>query len=297
MRLDLIVVDGQNDFLATGLEPWNLAKRRGALYVEKSDVEANLVADFVRRMGTKLFKIHATKDNHHRNDGSHNVAWKGPDGRCPDPFTLVSHDDVKVQKWVPRLPFGIWEGKQISSYQWALNYTDALEKRGRNQLCLWPVHCQIATWGACTYQPLLDSYDYWCDETGRWIDYWVKGTWQWTEHYSALVADVPDPTIPQTQMNANFIKNMMDTDVAIWTGWAGSHCTRWTALDAVNYFGQGHNEFLAKSVFFTDCCAPVTHPIQAINDMFAKWRDDFLAEVQNRGAKVTTSTEYLKTAC
>jgi nicotinamidase/pyrazinamidase len=291
MRLDLVVIDGQNDFLASGNEPEG---RRGALYVTNADKEAVLVANLIDRLGTKIAKIHSTLDSHHKNDSNHHIMWKGSDGSIAPPFTIVSYDDVKNQRWVPIMPFGVWEGKTIPSVEWAMKYTDALSKRGRNPLCLWPVHCEIGKWGSCVYSPLMEAYDRWCDETHRWIDYVTKGTWPWSEHYSALIADVPDPTRPETQMNTPLVKDVADADIVVWTGWAGSHCERWTALDAVNYFGAGNNDFLRKSVFLTDCCAPVGDIPGVTN--FAKDREDFLNEVQSRGATLKTSTEFLKVA-
>ena len=305
MRVDLFVIDGQNDFCASGNEPLDWpwpsgGRRRGALFVDKADEEGVLVANMIKRLadknvinGHKISKIHASLDSHHRNDGSHNISWKGPDGSSPPPFTIVSHDDVKNYKWIPRFTIGVWEGKAIPSYQWALNYTEALAAKGRSPLCLWPVHCEIGKWGSSIYQPLQEAYDAWCETTGGWIDFITKGHWVWTEHYSALKADVEDPTIKDTQMNSAIVQDAMNADRVLWTGWAGSHCLRWTALDAANYFGtSGENEFLKKSVFFEDASASVPD-IPGAPFKFTDWRKEFLDEVCLRGATITTTTKYL----
>src|SRR5687767_10100820 len=131
-RVDLFVIDGENDFCASGSEPldwpWPVrGRRRGSLFVEAADREAVKVPDMIKRLkiptgGHKISKIHATLDAHHRNDGSHNISWKGPNGESPPPFTIVTHADVVQQKWVPRFGIAMWEGKAISSYQWAINY-------------------------------------------------------------------------------------------------------------------------------------------------------------------------------
>lgn len=306
-RVDLFVVDGQNDFLASGNEPkdWPWPEggpRRGALYVENADKEGVLVANMIDRLadpkvpsGHKISKIHPTLDQHHQNDGSHNIAWKGPDGKSPPPFTIVSHQDVMLQRWVPRFSIGIWEGKAIPSYQWALKYTEALEKNGRAALCLWPVHCPIGGWGSSVYHPLMQAYNRWCETTGGWIDWISKGHWPWSEHYSAMQADVPDPSRPETQLNVAVIQDAMEADIIAWTGWAGSHCLRYTALDAVNYFGKGENQFIKKSVFFEDASAAVSD-IPGAPFKFSDWRKEFLDEVAKRGATVTRTTEFLKSA-
>lgn len=304
-RVDLFVIDGQNDFCASGNEnkdwPWpEGGRRRGSLFVEGADEEGLKVAAMIDRLkdsklpgGHKISKIHATLDSHHRNDGSHNTAWKTTDGSAPPPFTLVLRPDVTSQKYVPRFPFGIWEGKPVSSLQWALNYTEALEKNGRSPLILWPVHCEIGTWGQNVYHTLMQAYNNWCATTGQWIDYISKGHWPWTEHYSGLKADVPDPTRPETQLNTGVIQDASEADIIAWTGWAGSHCLRWTAMDAINYFGQGTNEFIKKSVFFEDASAPVPNPPGAGAPDFKAWRREFLDEVSKRGATITTTDKFL----
>lgn len=296
-RVDLFVIDGQNDFCASGKEAEG---RRGALHVENADVEAQNVADMIARLadpkvpsGHKISKIHATLDSHHRNDGSHNASWKGPDGNSPPPFTIVTHDDVVQQKWVPRFNIGVWEGKVLPSYQWAMKYTKALETNGRSPLCLWPVHCQIGTWGNCIYEPLREAYDNWCAITSGWINFITKGEWVWTEHYSGLKADVPDPTVPRTQMNSEVVQDALKADIVVWSGWAGSHCLRWTALDAVNDLSIVNDELIKKSVFLTDASAPVPD-IPGAPFKFSDWRKEFLDEMANRGATITTTKDFLR---
>lgn len=303
-RVDLFVVDGLNDFCANGTEPLDWpwpsgGRRRGSLFVEGADKEAVLVADMIKRLkdaklpsGHKIAKMHVMIDSHHRNDGSHNVAWKDANGQSPGPFTVVMHADVVTQKYVPRFGIGIWEGKPIPSYQWALKYTEALEKKGRSPLCLWPVHCEIGTWGQNIYHPLMEAYNDWCAATSQWINFISKGQWPWTEHYSGLMADVPDPTRPETQLNVPVIQDASEADIIAWTGWAGSHCLRWTALDAINHFGSGSNEFIKKSVFFTDASAAVPNPPGGPD--FASWRREFLDEVDKRGATITTTDKFLR---
>jgi nicotinamidase-related amidase len=304
-RVDLFVIDGENDFCASGNEPdsWPQpagGKRMGALFVPGADQEAVNVANMIKRLrdpkhigGHKINKLHATLDSHHLNDGSHNTAWKGPDGSSPPPFTVVSHDDVRYQKWVPRFSIGVWDGKSISSLEWALNYTKALETQGRSPLILWPPHCLIQSWGCNVYHPLQEAFDDWCQATGAWVNWITKGQWPWTEHYSGLRADVPDSTQPATQLNAGVIQDAANADIIAWAGWAGSHCLRWTALDAINYFGTtGTNDFIKKCVFFEDASAAVADPPGG--PKFSEWRQQFLDEVSSRGATVTKTTEFLK---
>jgi nicotinamidase/pyrazinamidase len=106
-RIDLFVIDGQNDFCASGTEPddwpWPAGGRRcGSLFVSGADKEAVKVAKMIERIPDRITYLRSTLDSHHHLDCSHNVAWKMSDGSSPPPFTIVTHADVKAQKYVPR---------------------------------------------------------------------------------------------------------------------------------------------------------------------------------------------------
>lgn len=301
-RIDLFVIDGQNDFCASGKEPANWptpegGKRAGALSVLGADEEANRVAKMIDdlqldRRRHAFSKIHATLDKHHVNDCAHNQAWRDNKGDVPPPFSIIPHDDVLQHKFLPAFAMGKWNGKPVSALDWALNYTEALAKRGRNPLCLWPEHCLIDSWGANVYHPLQEAYNRWERHTGSWINFISKGQNPFTEHYSAMVADVPDPTDRSTQMNSEVINDAANADTIVWCGWAGSHCLKWTALDAVNEFGKtGKNPFIEKSIFLEDACAAVPNPPGGPD--FGQWRLDFLKEVVDRGGRVMKCAELV----
>jgi len=311
-RVDMFVIDGQNDFCASGNEPadWpspGNGPRPGALQVVGADQEAFNVARLIDELADpadsrrhRIDQIHPSLDCHHENDGAHNNVWQDRAGNMANPFQIVTHADVVAQNFVPNFAYGVWEGKKVAPLEWALKYTKALEDFGRNPLCLWPAHCLIGTWGNQVYKPLMDAYSRWTRRTGGWIDWITKGQFQWTEHYSALKADVPDPTVPATQMNAPCVQNVMRADLVIWTGWAGSHCLKWTGLDAVDFFeptdedkAKGKkNEFITKCVFVEDASAPVGN-VPGGPD-FGQWRLDFLDEMVNRGARVMKTNDLIR---
>ena len=294
MRIDLFVVDGLNDFCATGNESWNAQKKRGALFVENADIEAQLAADMIERLTppdqpSKLAKIHSFCDEHHKNDIAHPGFWKKPDGSHPDPFTgPVTLQDVESHRLSPVL-----DGLRPR----VIDYIKKLEKRGRNPLIIWPEHCLFKTWGACTYKPLADAFDMWCARTGGWINFIDKGRFPLTEHYGGFEADVPDDDHQDTKFNTKLVPDLEAADKVAWIGWAGSHCLKWTASDGINYFtdpSTGNNDLVKKSVFFEDGSAPVVSPDPGQTKMFAQWRKDFLDEMDRRGATITTTTAFLK---
>ncbi len=282
-RVDLIVIDGQNDFLDPS----------GALYVQGADQEAIKLAAMIDRLGSKITKIHATLDSHHPVDIAHPVMWKDEFGNHPTPFTIISADEVRERKWRCNI-LGLWNHKKKISYQAkCLSYVEALEANKRYPLCIWPPHCLIGTWGHCVYPVLADSYQNWIDISPKWVNFVTKGHYPFTEHYSAIQADVPEPTRPDTQTNADLLNDISQADEVVWTGWAGSHCLANTGRDAVNYFGTGKkNEFIRKSTLLTDLCAPV-QPDPPGTTMFTGMRDEFIKEMESRGMKISTSDQFL----
>lgn len=281
-RVDLIIIDGQNDFLDPS----------GALYVQDADKEAVQLADMIDRLGSKITKIHATLDSHHPVDIAHPIMWKDENGNHPDPFTIITADEVRNRQWVCTLLGQFNRDKGISFQDKCLSYVEALEANNRYPLCIWPPHCLIGTPGHNVFPALAEAYQRWVDQNTKWINYVTKGEYPFTEHYSAIQADVPEPTRPETQINADLLKDVSGADEVVWTGWAGSHCLANTGRDAVNYFGDGKNEFIEKSVLLTDLCAPV-QPDPPGTTMFTDMRDSFLQEMENRGMKLTTSDQYL----
>ncbi|MFM1802109.1 MAG: hypothetical protein RJA81_1461, partial [Planctomycetota bacterium] len=235
---------------------------------------------------------HATLDTHHRNDISHNVAWRTGDGLIPAPFTIVSRDDILLGRLRPAAETAEHKGRKIRSLDWALAYTAELEASQRFQLCLWPVHCQIGTWGHNLVDPVSKAFDAWCDQTSGLVNFHWKGQWPWSEHYSAMRAEVPDPHRPETCLNEPFLNALLEADRILWAGWAGSHCLRFTALDAINACGPGKNTISEKSVFFHDASAPVAD-IPEAGVKFSDQRRAFLDEVQSRGATLTTTDQFM----
>ena len=289
-RVDLVVIDGQNDFL----DP------NGALYVQGADKEAELLAAMIDRLGNKIFKIHATLDSHHDIDIAHPQMWKDENGNPPDPFTIITADEVRDRKWTCTL-LGNFPGTTMSYHAKALDYVEQLEGNGRYPLCIWPPHCLIGTPGHNIYPALRDAYESWINRRGQspWINYVTKGDYPWSEHYSAIKADVPDGNIPATQINAPLLTTMAQADIIVWTGWAGSHCLANTGRDAVDYFDppagsppEAKNEFIRKSVLLTDVCAPV-QPDPPGTTMFTDMRDNFISEMESRGMKLSTTDQFL----
>lgn len=264
MKVHLVVIDPQVDFCDPG----------GALFVKGAEADVSRLAAMVRRVAPKLDDIHVTLDSHRLIDVAHPVFWKDSGGRHPDPFTIISAADVEGGRWSPTLP---------GLYRRMLDYVRTLEANGRYPLCIWPPHCLIGSPGHCVMPELRAALLQWEQLRFAMVDYVTKGSNPFTEHYSAVMADVPDPSDPGTQLNTRFIRTLMEADLIAIAGEAGSHCLANTVRDIARNFGD--DTCIRRLVLLEDATSPVPG--------FESFQTDFVREMRTRGMQVTTTAEFM----
>ena len=183
-HLHLLLIDAQNDFCDLP------APARPALPVQGADADLHRVAALVRDAGDALDAITLTLDSHHRHDIAHpGFWWAAAPGAEVAPFTEITAAQVRAGQFQPRDPAALPR---------TLAYLDALEAQGRYTLMVWPVHCEVGTWGHQLHDAVRDACTDWELRCQRVSHVVRKGLNPWTEHYSALQAEVPDPADPET---------------------------------------------------------------------------------------------------
>ena len=143
-KVHLLVIDPQHDF----------CNPQGALSVPGADADMQRVADMILRLNDRLEDIHCTLDMHHKVDVAHPIFWKDSSGKSPDPFTIISSDDVLNGLWTPR---------EVSLTRRMIEYVKSLENGGRYPLCVWPEHCLIGHQGSNVVPYLMDAFLQWED--------------------------------------------------------------------------------------------------------------------------------------
>lgn len=270
MNIHLVVIDPQNDFMDI----------QGAkLPVPGANEDMNRLAKMVERVGKKLADIHVTLDSHRLLDIAHPAWWRNQKGDQPAPFTIITQDDVENGIWTPRIP---------AFRDRCLQYVRALATQGNYQLQIWPPHCLIGTWGHNVHCGLNDALQEWSDKELAMVDYLTKGSNPWTEHYGAMMAEVPDPEDPGTMLNTDFIEILRTADMIAFGGEALSHCFKTTISQTVNNIGDEH---LKKFWLLKDCSSPV--PAVPNGPDFPAISEAWLKEMTTRGINLTTSTEFL----
>jgi len=261
LKLEFLIIDPQNDFCNTN----------GSLFVPGADKDAERLAACISRLKDKIWDIHVTLDTHHFVDIAHPIMWINSEGKHPDPFTLIAQEDVEN---------GTWKGTNPQYQQRLLDYVRTLASNGRYPLCIWPPHCLIGSWGTQVVDPIYQALLDW-EKSFSMIDFVTKGSNFWAEHYSAVMADVPDPQDPGTMLNTRLIETLEQADVIAISGQALSHCVANTIRDIANNFGE---ENIKKFTLLEDTSSSVPG--------FENLGEDFVKEMTGRGMKVEKSADF-----
>jgi nicotinamidase-related amidase len=275
LNAQLLIIDPQNDFcdLPDQLRP---ELREGgrlapALPVTGAHRDMQRIAALIERCGAALSGITVTLDAHQHIDIGHPTFWQMSNGGPVPPFTQVSHDDVVRGVVVPRLHGALPR---------VLHYLEALEAAGRYRHMIWPVHCEIGTWGQAVHPRLRQAYNGWEEQTLRTVAKVTKGENPWTEHYSAIRAEVPDARDPATDTNQALVAQLAAADRLYITGEAGSHCVKATTEHLVAALDPAR---LGKLTLVTDCMSAVTG--------FERVYEDFLRDMQARGLRLAIAEQ------
>ena len=277
-RIHLLVIDPQNDFCDLPdawrpLDPISGKALAPALPVPGAHADLQRVAGLIRSAGAGLSDITITLDSHHRVDIAHPPFWTQADGSAVMPFTPITAAQVRAGAYRPR---------EATALPRTLAYLDELEARGRYTLMVWPVHCEIGSWGHGVHAGLHDAYAGWEAERLVNVAKVTKGENTWTEHYSALLAEVPDADDDRTQLNSELLQRLADADCILVAGEAGSHCVKATIEHLAEQLGPDGTR---RITLLTDAMSPVAG--------FESLQQAFLADIQSRGATLATTAQAL----
>lgn len=259
--LCLLVIDQQVDF-----------HPGGSLAIPTAHEDAERIAAFIHQHLTQLKQLVFTLDSHQRYHIAHGIFWEDTEGKSPEPFTLISSNDIAS---------GLWRPRDRKLTQYVLAYTTALEASGKFTLCIWPEHCLVGSPGHNIVPNVLAAAMEWTQMSRMPVQYVLKGTNSFTEHYSALKAEFELPHDPATRLNQALIDTLMLADKVVVCGEAISHCVNYTVRDLV---AAWPNERYHDLVILTDCASPVPG--------FEKDGEEFLRDMAAKGLTLITSDKF-----
>ena len=271
MTTHLLLIDPQNDFC--DLPPDRCpAGEAPALPVAGAHADLQRVAAFIDAAGDQLDAITVTLDSHQRLDIAHPGFWQTGDGAAVAPFTSITARDLRA---------GAFRTRDPAAAGRAQAYVDALEARGRYTLMVWPVHCEIGSWGQAVHADVRAAYNRWEERRQRPVQRLQKGANPWTEHYSAVMAEVPDAAEPDTGLNRALIDRLAPATQLFVAGQASSHCVRATTEHLVEHLGGD----LQRVVLLTDGMSPVAG--------FEAHAADFLAAMRRHALQALSCAQAL----
>jgi len=263
MTTQLLIIDPQRDF----------CNPDGALFVPDADQDSIRLGKFISRSLDMLDDIRVTLDSHQPVHIAHPICWIDAAGKHPNPFTIISEEDVTGinPAWKASNPG--WQTRQVE-------YVKALKAGGRYLLCIWPPHCLIGTVGHTITEPIEAALREWQNQFAM-IDFVTKGSNPLTEHYSVVKADVVDPEDFSTAINTDFIKRLQSADRILVGGQALSHCVASSIRDISTEFGEEHTK---KIILLEDAMSPVPG--------FEALADAFIQECLQKGIKLAKTTDF-----
>lgn len=271
----LLIVDPQNDFCDLPQHWRPVAPQTGtalapSLPVAGAHADMQRLAGWMDRQGGRLDRITVTLDSHQAYDIAHPAFWRQRDGAAVAPFTAIAAAQVRAGDFVPR---------DANALPRTLAYLDALQALSRYQLMVWPLHCEIGSWGHGVHADVLSACRRWQEARRQAVRHVFKGMNPWTEHYSALCAEVPDPQDAETGLDTALLAQLRQSDTLVIAGEAGSHCVRATVEHIVEHWGDH-----GRIVLLTDCMSPVGG--------FEQAQADFLQRMRVLGVRCETSDSF-----
>ena len=248
MKNAFLIIDAQFDFCHPD----------GALFVPGAEQDIERISQLIWQHTNQIDYIVVTLDTHHILDIAHPLFWADTAGNHPEPFTRITGDDLDAGRWIPRF-----------SPEKVRHYIRSLEADGQFAHFIWPEHCLIGSRGAALHDTLLDALKNWSHQ--RNLDYTTvsKGLYPLAEHFGIFRAQVPDSTVPETQLNTALITDLARFDTIYLMGEAKSHCVANSLKQILDFAPQ----LIPKLVILTNCMSDVTGLGHLADPIFAEARD------------------------
>jgi nicotinamidase-related amidase len=258
VRVCLVAVDVQNTFCVPGFELF-VGGRSGTGAVEDN----RRLCEFVYRNLGSITRIVPTLDTHTPLQIFHALFLIDDEGRRPEPYTLVSAEDVERGVWKADPAAAQALGFDADYLQEHLrHYTRALAEGGKYNLTVWPYHALIGGIGHALVSAVEEAVFFHSIARRAQPEFQIKGSAPLTEHYSMLGPEVTEDHLGRTigSRNEPLIEQLLDFDAVLIAGQAKSHCVAWTIDDLLSGIADRERALAEKVYLLEDCSSPVVVP-------------------------------------
>ena len=256
-RLCLLAVDIQNTFCIPDFELF-VAGRSGTGAVDDN----RRLCEFLYRNLDEITQIFPSLDTHQAMQVFHAIWLVDEHGNHPDPYTLVSAEDVAGGRW--RMNGAVAEALGLDpeyAERHLAYYTRRLAEGAKYDLTIWPYHAMLGGIGHALVSAVEEAIFFHGLARYSNPEFQVKGGNPLTEHYSMLgpeVTEGPDGDRLGAK-NVALIEKLLTFDAVVVAGQAKSHCLAWTIDDLLG--DEDVRERLAERTYLLeDCTSPVVVP-------------------------------------
>jgi nicotinamidase-related amidase len=257
-RVCLLAVDIQNTFCIPGFELF-VAGRSGTGAVDDN----RRLCEFVYRNLGAITQVFPSLDTHRAMQVFHAIWLVDEQGRHPDPYTLISPEDVEAGRW--RVNRTVSEALGIDveyAARHLAHYTRQLAAGGKYNLTVWPYHAMLGGIGHALVSALEEAIFFHCVARHSSPEFQLKGGNALTEHYSMLgpeVTEGPDGDRLGGK-NTELIDRLLTFDAVVVAGQAKSHCMAWTIDDLLEDPAVRDRGLAERTYLLEDCTSAVVVP-------------------------------------
>jgi nicotinamidase-related amidase len=289
-RTWLMLIDVQNTFCIPEFELY-VGGRSGRGAVEDN----TRLCEFIYRNLGDITHITATMDTHSAMQIFHAVFFVDQDGNHPAPYTDIHAAELRDAKWTfnPALASEFSIAPEYGQ-QMMIHYAEALEKKGKYALTIWPYHAMLGGIGHALVSSVEEALFFHSIARNTQYDIEIKGDKPFTENYSVVGPEVLTGPMGETlgTHNTKFIEQLQQYDRLIIAGQAKSHCVAWTVQDLLNDINAVDPELAKKIYLLDDCSSPVVVPgvvdhTDAANEAYERFAQ--------AGMKIIKSVDDLQT--
>ena len=256
-RVCLLAVDVQNTFCIPGFELF-VGGRSGTGAVDDS----RRLCEFVyRNLGT-ITQVFPSLDTHHAMQVFHAIWLVDEAGNHPEPYTLVSAEDVESGRW--RVNEAVADALGLDrgyAARHLAHYTRALAGGGKYDLTIWPYHAMLGGIGHALVPAVEEALFFHSAARYSQPEFQVKGDQPLTEHYSMLGPEVTEGPDGERLggLNTALIEKLLEFDAVVVAGQAKSHCIAWT-IDDLLQDETVRLQLAERTYLLEDCTSPVVVP-------------------------------------
>jgi nicotinamidase-related amidase len=202
-------------------------------------------------------------DTHSTMQVFHAVFFIDKDGNHPSPYTDIHASDLRDGKWkfnptlAPEFSIAPEYGQQMM-----IHYAEALEKKGKYALTIWPYHAMLGGIGHALVSSVEEALFFHSIARKTKYEIEIKGDKPFTENYSVVGPEVLTGPMGETlgTHNPKFIEQLQQYDRLFIAGQAKSHCVAWTVQDLLNDINAIDPGLAQKIYLLDDCTSPVVVP-------------------------------------